>query len=82
MASNDRQQFVLFPLCGKTVDMKAVLDAKHQVIGIECAQLGIEAFFNENNIQYKIENEDNQCQIYKVDINLVFECFLLICIGY
>jgi hypothetical protein len=48
--------------------MKAVLDAKHQVIGIECSQLGIEAFFNENNIQYNIENnENNKCQIYKVN---------------
>jgi hypothetical protein len=46
--------------------MKAVLDAQHQVIGIECSQLGIEAFFNENNIEYKVEN--NQCQIYKVNI--------------
>ncbi|CAF4888008.1 unnamed protein product [Rotaria socialis] len=25
---------------GKTIDMKAVLDSKHQVIGIECAQVG------------------------------------------
>ncbi len=48
--------------------MKAVLDEKHQVIGIECAQLGIEAFFNENNIPYTIEN--NQCQTYKVDISI------------
>jgi hypothetical protein len=69
LTSNERQQCVVFPLCGKTVDMKAVLDAKHQVIGIECAQLGIEAFFNENNIQYKTEN--NQYQTYKVDINIL-----------
>ncbi len=59
--------------------MKAVLDAKHQVIGIECAQLGIEAFFNENNIQYNIENdENNQYQIYKVIMNIIFELFSLI----
>ncbi|CAF4171768.1 unnamed protein product, partial [Rotaria magnacalcarata] len=36
---------------------------KHQVIGIECAQLGIESFFQENNIKYNIEN--NECQVYK-----------------
>lgn len=47
--------------------MKAVLDSKHQVIGIECAPLGVEAFFNENNIEYQIENDENtKCQIYKV----------------
>ncbi|CAF3530614.1 unnamed protein product [Rotaria socialis] len=38
---------------GKTIDMKAVLDSKHQVIGIECAQVGIETFFQENNIKYQ-----------------------------
>ena len=53
--------------------MKAVLDAKHQVIGIECVQLGIEAFFNENNIQYEVEND--QCQVYKVFTNIIFELF-------
>ncbi len=62
--------------------MKAVLDAKHQVIGIECAQLGIEGFFNENNIQYNIENdENNQYQIYKVIMNIIVELFLLIYTG-
>ncbi|CAM4781356.1 unnamed protein product [Rotaria magnacalcarata] len=37
--SVEQQQSILFPLSGKTVDMKAALDSKHQVIGIECAQL-------------------------------------------
>lgn len=48
--------------------MKAVIDAKHCAIGIECAQLAIEAFFKENQIQYDIEN--NPRQIYKVDLNI------------
>ncbi|CAF0992482.1 unnamed protein product [Rotaria magnacalcarata] len=61
--SVEQQQSILFPLSGKTVDMKAALDSKHQVIGIECAQLGIESFFQENNIKYNIEN--NECQVYK-----------------
>ncbi len=48
--------------------MKAVLDTGHQVIGIEGSQIGVEAFFNENNIPYEIEkDESNQYQIYKVD---------------
>ncbi len=48
--------------------MKAVLDLGHRVIGIEGCQTGVEAFFNENNIPFEIENdESNQCQIYKVD---------------
>jgi hypothetical protein len=48
--------------------MKAVLDTGHRVIGIEGSQIGVEAFFNENNIPYEIEkDESNQYQIYKVD---------------
>lgn len=65
--SNSRPQYVLFPLCGKSVDMKAVLDVNHRVIGIECAQLGIEAFFNENNIAYQATDDaQNKCRIYQV----------------
>lgn len=53
--------------------MKAVLDAGHRVIGIEGSRSGIEAFFNENNIPYEIENdENNQYQIYKVNKNKKF----------
>ena len=53
--------------------MKAVLDAKHKVIGIECVELGVEAFFEENNIEHEIENDEiNKCQIYKVDLNVMF----------
>ncbi|CAF1155262.1 unnamed protein product [Adineta steineri] len=64
--SIDQQQCVLFPLCGKTVDMKAVLDINHQVIGIEYIQLGIEAFFEENNIEHDITNDEhNKYSIYK-----------------
>ena len=47
--------------------MKAALDVKHEVIGIEYVQIGIEGFFEENNIKYNIEyDENNQCQVYKV----------------
>lgn len=47
--------------------MKAALDANHRVIGIECAQLAIEAFFNENNIAYQsVDDVQNKCQVYQV----------------
>jgi thiopurine S-methyltransferase len=70
LVSSTPQQCVVFPLCGKTLDMKAVLDMGHQVIGIEGSQNGIEEFFNENNIPYEVEkDESNQYQIYKVDKN-------------
>lgn len=54
--------------------MKAVLDEKHQVVGIECSQLGIEAFFNENNIQYDMQSDaTNECHVYNVKMmNIIF----------
>ncbi len=70
MISSEKQQCVVFSLCGKSLDMKAVLDTGHQVIGIEGSQNAIEAFFNENNIPYKVEkDESNQFQVYKVNRN-------------
>lgn len=51
-------------MCGKTVDMKAVLDSNNQVIGVECSTVGIEAFFQENNIEYAITND--KYKTYKV----------------
>lgn len=79
IALANRQQCVLFPLCGKTVDMKAVLDARHQVIGVECVSLGVEAFFEENNIKHDIENDQaNQCEIYKVLTKFGFQLFFFL----
>lgn len=61
--------------------MKAVVDIGHRVIGIEGSQKAIETFFEEHNIPYEIEkDENNQCQIYKVnkkDKNFL-SCLLII----
>ena len=46
--SSKEQQCVVFPLCGKTLDMTGVLDIGHRVIGIEGCQSAIETFFKEN----------------------------------
>ncbi|CAF3353706.1 unnamed protein product [Rotaria socialis] len=66
LTAAQEQLCVLFTLCGKTLDMIAVLEAGHRVIGIEGCQSGVEAFFQENNIKYEIEkDETNKCQTYK-----------------
>lgn len=62
----EQQQCVVFPLCGKSLDMMGVVDAGHRVIGIEGSQMAIEAFFTENQIQYEKE-ENNQWLVYKVE---------------
>jgi thiopurine S-methyltransferase len=69
LVASNQQQCVVFSLCGKTLDMKAVLDAGHRVIGIEGSPIAAEAFFKENNIPYETEtDETNKYQIYKVNI--------------
>lgn len=66
--NSSQQQCVAFTLCGKSLDMTAVLAAGHRVIGIEGCQMAVEAFFSENQIAYEIEkDQDDQCVIYKVE---------------
>ena len=74
LIASKQPKYVLFSLCGKTIEMKAVLDNGHRVIGIEGSQTAIEAFFNENQISYEIEkDETNQYEFYKVDFGHVFK---------
>jgi thiopurine S-methyltransferase len=42
---------VFIPLCGKTLDMKLLLDAGHHVVGAECSGIACVDFFSENNIK-------------------------------
>ncbi|CAH1254892.1 TPMT [Branchiostoma lanceolatum] len=41
---------VLLPLCGKTLDIKWLLDQGHTVVGVEFAQQPVEELFQENNM--------------------------------
>jgi thiopurine S-methyltransferase len=41
---------VFVPLCGKSLDMKYLLDAGHTVIGADCSGIACTDFFSENNI--------------------------------
>ncbi|XP_039593296.1 probable thiopurine S-methyltransferase [Polypterus senegalus] len=44
-----------FPLCGKAVDMKWLADLGHTVFGVDVSEIGIKAFFSEQNIPYTEE---------------------------
>eukprot|EP00794_Sanderia_malayensis_P011726 gene11726-12947_t len=55
LVGNDGRKTVLFPLCGKTIDMKWVADQGHNVIGVESSDLAAKQFFQENNIEYKMD---------------------------
>lgn len=41
-----------FPLCGKAVDMKWLVDMGHSVVGVEISEKAIRQFFEENNMGY------------------------------
>ena len=67
LVPGEEQKSVVFPLCGKTADMMAVLDTGHRVIGIEGSPTAIETFFKENQIVYEIEKDaTRQLTVYKV----------------
>lgn len=46
---------VFVPLCGKTKDMKWLLDQGHTVVGCELSLQACEAFFSENKIDFTTE---------------------------
>ena len=45
---------VFVPLCGKTNDMKYLLEKNIKVIGVEMSNIAIEQFFSENNLDYSV----------------------------
>lgn len=44
---------VFMPLCGKALDITWLAQQGHEVIGIELSQLAVEAFFEENSLDYE-----------------------------
>ena len=49
---------VLVPLCGKTLDMVLLRDKGLKVIGVEIAEQAVIEFFEENVIDFQIEQRD------------------------
>ncbi|GAB1598651.1 probable thiopurine S-methyltransferase [Argonauta hians] len=57
---------VLFPLCGKCVDMKLLADKGHYIIGVDVAEQALENFFTENNLEHTVEElADNKGKLFK-----------------
>ncbi|MDH3343398.1 MAG: thiopurine S-methyltransferase [Gammaproteobacteria bacterium] len=45
---------VFVPLCGKSVDMLWLAQNGYQVIGIECSDIAVQAFFDEQKLDYQL----------------------------
>ena len=44
---------VLVPLCGKSLDLIWLAGQGHHVIGVECSELAVQAFFDEQKLAYR-----------------------------
>ena len=50
-----RQSLKVFvPLCGKSVDMLWLAKNGYQVLGIECSEIAVKAFFETQNLEYQL----------------------------
>lgn len=50
---------VFVPLCGKSLDLIWLKQQGHSVNGIELSQLAVQAFFDENNLDYILSQQIN-----------------------
>jgi thiopurine S-methyltransferase len=50
---------VLVPLCGKSLDLKWLIDDGHEVVGVDLSEVACQAFFEENKIEYEKKRENN-----------------------
>jgi thiopurine S-methyltransferase len=55
---------VFVPLCGKAQDIAWLAQHGYEVIGIELSQLAIEAFFEENSLEFE-RSESDRFVVYK-----------------
>ena len=50
-----RQSLKVFvPLCGKSVDMLWLAQNGYEVLGIECSEIAVKAFFETHNLEYQL----------------------------
>ena len=61
--SLDSSAKVLVPLCGKSLDLKWLVQQGCHVVGVELSQLAVDAFFSEQSIQPDIQTND-KFQLY------------------
>ncbi|PIK53430.1 putative thiopurine S-methyltransferase-like [Apostichopus japonicus] len=49
-------QRIFLPLCGKSLDMMWLAEQGHQVVGLDCVDQAAKEFFEENKIQYTVND--------------------------
>ena len=61
---------VFIPLCGKSLDIKFIMEQGHEVIGIDLSESAVLAFFEEHEIPYQVEENLRLKKIFGKGITL------------
>ena len=62
---------VLVPMCGKSNDMLWLLEQGYQVVGVELSPIAVNAFFTENNLQPR-QQQQGLFSVYSIDELQIF----------
>ncbi|XP_023244013.1 thiopurine S-methyltransferase-like [Centruroides sculpturatus] len=67
---------IFFPMCGKSIDMKWLYDKGHKIVGVEYCEKAIKDFYEEQGLQYEVENvESVKGKLFKTsDDNIKIFC--------
>jgi thiopurine S-methyltransferase len=61
---------VFVPLCGKTLDLVWLAGQGHQVVGVECSELAVQSFFEEQRLSYRLETIEHFNVYHTEDISI------------
>ena len=75
-AVEQREKLKVFvPLCGKSKDMLWLSQNNYQVFGVECSDLAVKGFFEENALNYKHAEKDQHALFQSSDLSSLIEIF-------
>lgn len=59
-----KNETILVPLCGKSLDMLWLREQSLNVIGVELSEIACDSFMNENQLRYDLDEKDEKPQEY------------------
>jgi thiopurine S-methyltransferase len=75
-AVEQREKLKVFvPLCGKSKDMLWLSQNNYEVFGVECSDLAVKGFFEENALNYKHAEKDQHALYQSSDLPTLIEIF-------
>lgn len=65
-----KDERIFIPLCGKTLDIFWLIKNGFKVVGVELVEIAIEQLFQENNIDFKVLQENNFKHYYAKNLDI------------